>query len=213
MKFEVVVRLVGDLPCFDLPLLTQAFPDKRDALRVQLSRWMKDGKIIGVRRGMYVLSPIYRRRPLNTAILANQLYSPSYLSGQWALGYYDMIPEHVVWFTSVTSRVPRRFESVVGVFDYRNIKQSLLFGYGTRNVGDQEVVVADPEKALLDYWHLNAGEWTLPRLAEMRYQNREKVSGERLREYGVRFDSPRLTRAVERWLKLMVEEQEGWVSV
>jgi predicted transcriptional regulator of viral defense system len=213
MKFEEVVQLVGDLQCFDLPLLTQAFSVKRPGLRVQLSRWMKDGKVIGVRRGVYVLSPTYRRRLLNTGILANQLYYPSYLSGQWALGYYDMIPEHVVWLTSVTSRVPRRFESQVGVFDYRNIKQSLFFGYGARKVGDQEVMVADPEKALLDYWHLNAGEWTLPRLAEMRYQNREKVSGERLREYAIRFDSPRLLRAVERWLKLMAEEQEGWVAV
>lgn len=213
MRFEALAQLVGELPCFDLPLLTQAFSVKRPVLRVQLSRWMKEGKVMGLRRGMYILSPTYRRMSLNKAILANQLYRPSYLSGLWALGYYDMIPEHVVWFTSVTSRVPRRFENALGEFDYRNIKQSFFFGYGSRKVGDQEVLVADPEKALLDHWHLTAGEWTLPRLTEMRYQHGETISHERLKEYGARFHSPRLTRAIERWLTVTAEAAEGWVTV
>ncbi len=213
MRLEDLVELVGELPCFDLPLLTQAFSVKRPVLRVQLSRWMKEGKVIGLRRGMYLLSPTYRRIPLSPVILANQLYTPSYLSGLWALGYYDMIPERVVWFTSVTSRVPRHFENPVGVFDYRNIKQAFFFGYGSMKVGDHEVLVAEPEKALLDYWHLTSGEWTSARLSEMRFQNGGIVSKERLIAYGARFNSPRLTRAVERWMKLDGEEGEGWVTV
>jgi len=213
MKFELLADLVGGLPCFDLALLIQAFPVKRPVLRVQLSRWMKDGKVMGLRRGMYMLSQTYRRVPLNTTVLANQLYYPSYLSGLWALGYYDMIPERVVWLTSVTSRVPRHFENPAGVFDYRNIKQDLFFGYGARKVGDQNVWVAEPEKALLDYWHLTPGEWTLPRLAEMRYQPGDLISTERLKAYGQRFNSARLNRAVELWLKLTVEETKGWVTV
>jgi predicted transcriptional regulator of viral defense system len=213
MKFEYLAQLVGGLPCFDLPLLTQAFSVNRPVLRVQLSRWMKEGKVIGLRRGMYMLSGTYRRVPLNPAVLANQLYSPSYLSGLWALGYYDMIPERVVWFTSVTSRVPRPFENPAGVFEYRNIKQACFFGYGSRKVGDQDVMVAEPEKALLDYWHLTPGEWTFPRLAEMRYQHVADVSRERLKDYGARFNSARLNRAIERWVSLVAEEAEGWVPV
>lgn len=213
MKFEDLADLVGGMPCFDLPLLIQAFTVKRPVLRVKLSRWMKERKVIGLRRGVYILAPTYRRAPLNTAVLANQLYAPSYLSGLWALGYYDMIPEHVVWFTSMTSRVPRHFENPAGVFDYRNIKQVFFFGYGARKVGDQEVWVAEPEKALLDYWHQTSGEWTMSRLAEMRYQHIELVSHERLKDYGARFNSARLNRAVERWLQLVAEEGEGWVTV
>lgn len=213
MKFEALVELVGELPCFDLPLLAQAFTVKRPVLRGQLSRWMKDGKVVGLRRGMYILSPTYRRTPLHTPMLANQLYRPSYLSGLWALGYYDMIPERVVWLTSVTPRVPRRFDNPLGVFDYRNIKQELFFGYRARKVGEQDVLVADPEKALLDHWHLTAGEWTEPRLAEMRYQHTEKISIECLKQYGERFGSPRLTRAIARWINVMDEGAKGWVTV
>lgn len=213
MKFESLVEVVGGLPCFDMPLLVQAFTVKRPVLRVQLSRWMESGKVIGLRRGVYLLAPAYRRVSVNTAVLANQLYSPSYLSGLWAMGYYDIIPEHVVWLTSVTSRVPRHFENAVGVFDYRNVKQSFFFGYGTRKIGNQDVLVADPEKALLDYWHLTSGEWTTTRLKEMRFQHVDLISGERLQDYGLRFKSLRLNRTIERWMKLVVQESEGWVTV
>jgi hypothetical protein len=118
-----MVLLAGAMPCFDLALLAQAFDDRREAIRVQLSRWMKQGKVIGLRRGMYTLSETYRRTALIPAVLANQLYQPAYLSGLWALGYYDLIPERVVRFTSVTPRVPRRYENPFDVFDWHPIRK------------------------------------------------------------------------------------------
>ena len=196
MDYESLVKLTGAMPWFDLPLLVQAFDDRRESIRVQLSRWIKQGKVVGLRRGMYSLSDTYRRAPLVPAALANQLYRPSYLSGLWALGFHDMIPERVVWLTNVTPRVPRRFENPFGVFDYRNIKQDCIFGYEAATHGGQEILVAEPEKALLDHWHLTAGEWTAERIEEMRYQNVALVGAERLNLYAQRFRSPRLDRAV-----------------
>lgn len=213
MKFEELVRLTGDLPCFDLALLAQAFDGGREVMRVQLSRWMSQGKVIGLRRGIYTLDAIYRRAPLTSAVLARHLYTPSYLSGIWALGYYDLIPERVVWLTNVTPRVPRRFENPFGVFEYRNIKQEYFFGYRTETLGGMEIQIAEPEKALLDHWHLTAAEWTAERLEEMRYQNMASVDAARLREYATRFRSPRLDRAVRRWLHLSEEDIKGMVTL
>ena len=213
MNFGDVVKLVGAMPCFDLALLAQAFDDRREAIRVQLSRWMKQGKLIGLRRGMYTLSETYRRAPLVPAVLANQLYRPSYLSGLWALGHYDLIPERVVRFTSVTPRVPRRFENPFGFFDYRNIKQDCFFGFASTVVGGQALLVAEPEKALLDHWHLTAGEWTLERLDEMRYQHAARVDAQRLKLYARRFRSPRLDRAVQQWLRLAADAEQGTVAL
>jgi predicted transcriptional regulator of viral defense system len=201
------------MPCFDMALLAQAFDDRREAIRVQLSRWMKQGKVVGLRRGMYTLSETYRRTPLTPAVLANQLYRPSYLSGLWALGHYDLIPERVVRFTSVTPRVPRRFENPFGVFDYRKIKQAAFFGSASTDVGGQKFLVAEPEKALLDHWHLTEGEWTVQRLEEMRYQHVAQVDAERLRLYSQRFRSPRLERAVQQWLRLASEAEQGTESL
>lgn len=213
MNYDDIVKLTGSLPFFDLALLAQAFDVRRDTIRVQLSRWMTQGKVIGLRRGMYTLSETYRRAPLNPAVLANHLYRPSYLSGLWALGHYDLIPERVVRFTSVTPRVPQRFENPYGVFDYRNIKQDCFFGFSSAGVGDQKFLIAVPEKALLDYWHLTKGEWTPERLEEMRYQNVEQVDGEQLDLYAQRFQSPRLDRAVRRWLRLASEAEPGTVTL
>jgi predicted transcriptional regulator of viral defense system len=211
MKYGSLVELVGAMECFDLPLMVQGFTEPRETIRVQLSRWMKDGKVIGLRRGMYTLPDTYRRASLTPASLANQLYCPSYLSGLWALGLYDMIPERVVWLTSVTPRVPRRFENPFGTFDYRNIKQKAFFGYRTVQYGGHGIAVAEPEKALLDHWHLTPGEWTQRRLEEMRYQHYRQANKDKLRAYAVRFQSPRLCRTVERWLTSIAEEEKGTV--
>ena len=213
MKYGSLVELAGAMECFDLPLLVQGFAEPREGIRVQLSRWMKDGKVIALRRGMYTLPDAYRRTSLDPARLANQLYRPSYLSGLWVLGYYDLIPERVVWLTSVTPRVPRRFENPFGTFDYRSIKQPAFFGYVTAPYGGKEVLVAEPGKALLDHWHLTPGEWTRARLEEMRYQNCRQVSEDRLRAYADRFQSPRLRRTVELWIALAAEEEKGAVTL
>jgi predicted transcriptional regulator of viral defense system len=213
MKYGALVELVGAMECFDLPMLVQGFAEPREGIRVQLSRWMKDGKVIGLRRGMYTLSDTYRRTTPDPARLANQLYRPSYLSGVWALGYYDLIPERVVWLTSITPRVPRRFENPFGTFDYRSIKQTAFFGYARVLYGGKEVLVAEPEKALLDHWHLTSGEWTQARLEEMRCQNCQQVSEDRLRAYANRFQSPRLCRTVELWIALTAEEEKGAVTL
>lgn len=213
MYYDDVVKLASALPCFDLALLAQAFDDRREAIRVQLSRWMKQGKVIGLRRGMYTLSDTYRHAPLTPAVLANQLYRPSYLSGLWALGHYDLIPERVVRFTSVTPRVPRRFENPFGVFDYRNIKQDCFFGYASTGVSGREFLVAEPEKALLDHWHLTEGEWTSERLDEMRYQHVALVDAKRLLDYAKQFQSPRLDRAVQRWIQLASDAEQGTMTL
>ena len=209
MNFRDLVKHSGAMPCFDLALLTQTFDDRRDAIRVQLSRWMTQGKVVGLRRGMYTLSETDRRVSLDPAELANALYRPSYLSGLWALGHYDLIPERVVRFTSVTPRVPRRFENPYGVFDYRNIKQDAFFGFRSVSAGTRTFLVADPEKALLDHWHLTAGEWTPERLDEMRYQHVAQINAERLTRYAERFRSPRLDRAIQRWFKTTFDSEPG----
>lgn len=213
MNFDTLIKHVGALDMFDLALLVQAFDESREGIRVQLSRWMKAGRVIGLRRGMYALPDAYRRAVLTPARLANLLCRPSYLSGLWTLGFYDLIPERVVWLTSVTPRVPRHFENPFGVFDYRNLKRDAFFGYQTSACFGQDVLLAEPEKALLDHWHLTPGEWTGDRLSEMRYQHVEIIDIGKLWRYARQFSSPRLIRTTERWITLMREKEEGAVTL
>ncbi|MDR1728739.1 MAG: hypothetical protein LBT74_12590 [Acidobacteriota bacterium] len=210
MVFEELLSLAGNLPCFDLPLVAQAaMGESKPALRVQLSRWMAQGKLLHLRRGVYAFAPPYARASASPPELSGLLYSPSYLSGVWALGYYGLIPERVVELTAVTTRVPRLFQNAFGVFSYRHIKRAMFFGYRQTGFAGRKITVAEPEKALLDHWHLTPGEWTPERIEAMRYQNAEVVDTRRLAGYAGRFDSPRLLRATRRWLEWRAREDEG----
>jgi hypothetical protein len=135
------------------------------------------------------------------------------LSGLWALGFYGLIPEKVATFTSVTSRVPRRFENPLGMFEYRHVKQKAFFGYRAVEIMDRKVLLAEPEKALLDLWHLGKGRWTEQRMGSMRFQNQDIIDQARLMRYVAVFDSLRLQDAAQAWSELARIDREGTVEL
>jgi hypothetical protein len=51
------------------------------------------------------------------------------------------------------------------------------------------------------------------RLEEMRYQHVALVDAEQLKLYAQRFRSPRLDRAVQRWLRLATDAEQGTVDL
>ena len=213
MKYDDLVRKLGKQGWFDFPTLVQLSGEKRHSLQVQVYRWLRAGKLLTLRRGMYALPERYRRTPVNPVLLANRIYAPSYLSCHWALGYHGMIPERVVEFTSVTTRRPQRFENGFGTFSYRHIKQPAFFGYRREEVDGSSVSIAKPEKALLDLWHLEQGPWTRERMIEMRFQSCERVHAETMIRYAERYDSPRLLAATHVWLDVARERGEEGVEL
>jgi len=89
----------------------------------------------------------------------------------------------------------------------------VFFGYHSVPMDGQRVLMAVPEKALLDLWYLEAGGWTQARMAEMRFQNMELVNSDRLQEFAERFSSPKIANAVKAWLELKDSEEDGTVSL
>ena len=213
MNFEKLVQDFGAQPFFDLASVVQLSGEARGTVLTQLHRWRRGGKILPLRRSMYTLADHYRRKPVNPAMLANSLYRPSYISGLWALGFYGLIPERVVTYTSVTTRVPRRFKNAFGHFEYRNVKQGFFFGYRVVVIQQDTVLLADPEKALVDLWHLGPGPWSAERISAMRFQNQDVVDTAKLTQYVETFDSPRLLRAADVWMDVTRTEQEGTVQL
>lgn len=210
MRFEELLAWLGNQPFFDLAAVMQVSRESRHNVRVQLHRWIQQGRLIPLRRGLYAWGEKFRKAPLSLPKLANEIYRPSYLSGLWALGFYGMIPERVVTFTSVTTRSPRMFENPLGVFDYRHVKMAAFFGYRTIKMDGVNVRVAWPEKALLDFFYLSRGDWTKERMEEMRFQNMEIVRVRRLDAFARKFNSERLVRIVELWRETAAEEGRGF---
>ena len=111
----------------------------------------KDGQLIRLKRGLYVVDKRVSGKPINVRLCANHIYGPSYVSLQWALRWYGLIPERVYTMTSITTKRSREFENDLGRFTYRQVKPS-YFPIGIRSVEENGVncLMATPEKALCD---------------------------------------------------------------
>ena len=117
----------------------------------------KAGIIIGVKKGLYVLSPPYAREPVVKETLANLIYGPSYISLEDALSYLGLIPERVETVTSVTSSRDKEFQTPLGRFTYRYLNPTkYALEINLVWIDKQHpVLMATAEKALADYVVLN----------------------------------------------------------
>lgn len=210
MKLDQLLHIAGELPWFDLPLLTQLTGEPKRQLTTQLSQWVRKGKVQSLRRGLYSLANPYRKVPLSTLRVANELMKPSYLTSHWALSYYGLIPEKVVAFTSVTTRTTRTFQNDLGRFSYSSLKKDFFWGFLPVLSDGATVWIAEPEKALLDLWHLYHGDWSEARLIEMRFQNTGQLDFKKLRQYAEKWGSPRLRRIVALFTKTSQDHQEEY---
>jgi hypothetical protein len=118
---------------------------------------MKAGVLTGIKKGLYVFSPDHAQGPVTREVLANLIYGPSYVSLEYALAHYGLIPERVEVISSVTPKRDKVFKTPVGTFTYRRLA-SEKYREGVELVSlkpGRTVFMASPEKALLDYIVLN----------------------------------------------------------
>ena len=71
--------------------------------RNKINKMIKNGEIIRVKKGIYNLSPEYGGE-IHYPLLANLIYGPSYVSLEYALSYWGLIPERVEIITSITNK-------------------------------------------------------------------------------------------------------------
>jgi predicted transcriptional regulator of viral defense system len=123
--------------------------------RDKISDLLRKGRIIRIKKGLYVFGDEYRNRPFSREILANLMYGPSYISLDYALQHYGIIPERVEAVTSVTIGRPRRFSTPIGLFTYRMIPLGAFrIGMDRIEIGDgRAFLIATPTKALADKLH------------------------------------------------------------
>ena len=116
------------------------------AARFLVHRYAKRGVFLKLRNGLYCLAD----QPPSELAVANRLYEPSYLSFEFALSYYHLIPEAAYTITSATSRPTRALTAIGRTFEYHRLKKSVFTGYEPVKVGAETILMATPEKALVD---------------------------------------------------------------
>lgn len=160
-----------------------------------LTRYTKLGLLEQLKKGLYML----RTDPPSTEEIANALYKPSYISLEYALAKYHIIPEIVYTITSVTTKPTRLFEVNNIAFEYLTIKKNAFTGYVLQKKADirmRHVLIAEPEKALVDYlYFVSLGKKTINDR-----MNLKGLDEETLISYAKLYERKRLMKIISRLL-------------
>ncbi|MBU0649789.1 hypothetical protein KKG63_01140 [Patescibacteria group bacterium] len=140
-------------PIFSRNDVIKLFPDEpENQINTQLHRIAARGGLIGLKRGVYLFSDT----KIDEFVIANRLYTPSYVSLESVLNTSGIIPDITATVTSVTPITSKKFNTPVGNFTYSKIARNLFFGY--QSIIDQQsglyYEIASPEKAFLDFIYI-----------------------------------------------------------
>ena len=118
-------------------------------LNQKISIECKKGKLIRIKRGLYTDDLVNDKE-----LIANVCYSPSYISFEYALSYYGIIPEYVSTYTSaVYGKKNNKFYSIAGAsFEYKSIPNNVFFKgiIILKNQNGFSYKIASKEKAFCD---------------------------------------------------------------
>lgn len=124
LKWEETAQLLKKtgLEVFTSGELRRLLSVSAPTISKMLMRKERDGRVVRLKRGLYRLTEV----EVNEYLLANKIYSPSYVSLETALSYYGVIPESVYVVISVTTKPTRSFEVEGKRFLYQTSKKRFL---------------------------------------------------------------------------------------
>jgi predicted transcriptional regulator of viral defense system len=120
--------------------------------RVAASRYTKQGFMVRIKRNMYLLRNVWDGMSADEKLeVANLLQTPSYISLQTALSFYDLTTQvQQNYFESISLRRSKDIDIINDTFNFIKISPDLYFSFVKKN----NVFIADPEKAFIDSLYL-----------------------------------------------------------
>ena len=194
MNYLAFEKSLSEFPVFSIKDIKKRYPDFDNR---RLVEWQQKNYIQKIRREYYC----FRDRNKDEQFLffaANKIYSPSYVSMESALAFYNLIPEGVFLTTSISTRNTASYNTPVGGFSYNHIKGPLFFGYRLLQVDGLAIKIAEPEKVILDYFYLkkvNSGD-DIDALRLNKFQINELVDFDKLDKYQQIFNSKVLDKRI-----------------
>lgn len=144
-----------ETPYVDAQTLLQLLADYKRP-REAISRMVENEELLRLKNGFYLISKKIihgATKVIPFEQVANLLYGPSYVSMEWALSFYGMIPERVHTITSMTLGRNKEYHTSVGDFTYFALSsESYPIGITQKKSSDfiGGFLIASPEKALAD---------------------------------------------------------------
>ncbi len=133
---------------FDTTSLNIKYKDYSN-INQKISLESKKGNLIRIKRGLYT-----DNLEIDKLVIANICVNPSYISFEYALSYYNLIPEYVSMITSAcfNKKNHKIFRTNNEVFEYRSIPNQ-VFSKAITYLKNEEGIsykIATKEKALCD---------------------------------------------------------------
>lgn len=156
MKQVVKLEKLENLSYFDTETISQLTDLTGNTLYKNISRWVDQGILINLKKGLYTTKTFYNKQNATSYIefISNKLRYPSYLSLEYVLSKNQVLTENVFAYTSITQKSTRLYVNNLGVFSYKNINKKLFTGYTIYNDGVFDIAIATKSKALFDYIYL-----------------------------------------------------------
>ena len=136
----------------------------------KIKRETEKQNLITLKKGLYVDD-----KNLEGALLAQFIYGPSYLSFEYALWYYDMIPEGIMHtYTSATFSKRKRkiYVNYFGTYIYKDVpKEVFSVGVKTEEYEGTTYLIATKEKALCDKLYIMPPVRTLKDIKDMLFDD------------------------------------------
>lgn len=129
--------------------------------------------------------------PGNDFLTANFLYQPSYISLESALSFYSIITGFPYRITSLSVKPTKTIHIDHQQFTYSQIGNRLFWGY----VKKEDFLIADPEKALLDYIYLGIKGLRNPDVDEM---DLTSINRKKIVLYAKTFHNDRITAIINK---------------
>lgn len=157
-----------------------------ESLKIMLNRLLKNKQLIRITKGVYVNDI----NNVDWEALSVEIYSPSYISFEYALAYYNILSQKPLHLTLATTKRGKVIETEKGNLIYRHIQKKMFWGYN-------RYFMAEPEKAFLDLAYLSLNGYAKFDIDEMNLGNLNK---KRIKECLKKIDNKKLSNLITPYL-------------
>ncbi len=147
-------NLLQQLPFFNLLTFSRFFGVSLATARVTLSRWENAGKLLRLKRNLYITREFYlshKDKDWFQVWVSSVLQKHCYVSREWVLQKHAILTEATYSVTAMSLKNTRVFNNLTGVYRYYHLQPRLFIGFNETVFYGVKCREATKSKALFDY--------------------------------------------------------------
>jgi len=150
-----------------------------------VTKLTKDGWLIRIKRGLYVISDLTSRGFLSISpyLVANLLVKDSYVSFESALQFHNMFDQLMNKTISVSLKMYKTTQLNNMEYSFVKTKEDFYFGFEDMSVDNKNVRIATAEKALIDIVNFRRSKLAIDVVIEKILNHKQDLNFNRFNEY------------------------------